>query len=172
MYFTELLRGVSATNLFPRSCKFNLSCLLCTEMGPLNISPLPTRMMLSIIIGAHCRDVGGGRTFPPSFSLSHSAGSWSLWSFQYQSLTGSGFSSTQFLQCVAASSTQQPPSHPNTSLHNIGATSEVPHMPINCFPHPQPPEDEFPAGATNKAPWYLLYHPVGHGQAFSNERWI
>lgn len=134
MYFTELLRGVPATNLFPQSFKFNLSWLLCTEMGPLNISPLPTGMMLSIIMGGHCRDLGGGRAFPPSFSLSHSAVSWSMWSFQYQSLTGNEFSSIWFLQCAAASRTQQPPSHPNTSLHNIGAPSEVPEVVYKLLP--------------------------------------
>lgn len=33
------------------------------EMGPVNISPLPADMMLSVASTGYCRDTGGGRGF-------------------------------------------------------------------------------------------------------------
>lgn len=79
----------------------------------------------------------------------------------------SGFCSVK--QPAGPSSLPPIPTLPCTILEQLLRYQK---LSINCFPHPQPLEDEFPAGSTSEAPWYLLCHPVGYGQALSNEVWI
>lgn len=40
-----------------------IACSVIMELGPVNISPLPADMMLSVVSRRYCRDTGGGRGF-------------------------------------------------------------------------------------------------------------
>lgn len=40
-----------------------IACHAAMEKGPVNISPLPADMMLSVASIGYCKDTGGGRGF-------------------------------------------------------------------------------------------------------------
>lgn len=81
-------------------------------------------------------------------------------------LTEQGFSSSQFLQHLAASNAQKQAVSPST----LEASLEVQNFPVGCFPGT--PGGRFLASPDGKVHHWLFHNSMSHGHALSKGVWI